>query len=142
MQVFLNGEIQNTVRTRLNLCSRQGGHLERELHKQKNRWSLCIQSIYIPPLLFWVYLGRDFKCEHKLLCLCELYKKNFYFSLYWTSQWKWEGLSDFICNMVPIKLSNRKKVQVDRNFFNYLQVSWHFSIFEVYTSFFFFFFFW
>ncbi|XP_051738739.1 transient receptor potential cation channel subfamily A member 1b isoform X1 [Ctenopharyngodon idella] len=37
MQVFLNGEIQNTVRTRLNLCSRQGGHLERELHKQKNR---------------------------------------------------------------------------------------------------------
>ncbi|KAK9953442.1 hypothetical protein ABG768_017434 [Culter alburnus] len=37
MQVFLDGEIQNTVRTRLNLCSRQGGHLERELHKQKSR---------------------------------------------------------------------------------------------------------
>uniref|UniRef100_A0A8C1Q732 Ion transport domain-containing protein n=1 Tax=Cyprinus carpio TaxID=7962 RepID=A0A8C1Q732_CYPCA len=30
-------KIQNTVRTRLNLCSRQGGPLERELHKQKNR---------------------------------------------------------------------------------------------------------
>ncbi|XP_067233966.1 transient receptor potential cation channel subfamily A member 1b isoform X2 [Chanodichthys erythropterus] len=37
MQIFLDGEIQNTVRTRLNLCSRQGGHLERELHKQKSR---------------------------------------------------------------------------------------------------------
>uniref|UniRef100_A0A8C2PVM4 Transient receptor potential cation channel, subfamily A, member 1b n=1 Tax=Cyprinus carpio TaxID=7962 RepID=A0A8C2PVM4_CYPCA len=30
-------KIQNTVRTRLKLCSRQGGPLERELHKQKNR---------------------------------------------------------------------------------------------------------
>uniref|UniRef100_A0A672KVN7 Transient receptor potential cation channel subfamily A member 1-like n=1 Tax=Sinocyclocheilus grahami TaxID=75366 RepID=A0A672KVN7_SINGR len=30
-------KIQNRVRTRLNLCSRQGGPLERELHKQKNR---------------------------------------------------------------------------------------------------------
>ncbi|XP_051970094.1 transient receptor potential cation channel subfamily A member 1-like isoform X1 [Xyrauchen texanus] len=37
MQVCIDGEIQNTVRTRLNLCSRQGGPLERELHKQKNR---------------------------------------------------------------------------------------------------------
>ncbi|KAG1953890.1 transient receptor potential cation channel subfamily A [Pimephales promelas] len=37
IQVFIDGEVQNTVRTRLNLCSRQGGHLERELHKQKNR---------------------------------------------------------------------------------------------------------
>ncbi|CAM4721838.1 unnamed protein product [Leuciscus chuanchicus] len=37
IQVLIDGEIQNTVRTRLNLCSRQGGHLERELHKQKNR---------------------------------------------------------------------------------------------------------
>uniref|UniRef100_A0A8C1SNU6 Transient receptor potential cation channel, subfamily A, member 1b n=1 Tax=Cyprinus carpio TaxID=7962 RepID=A0A8C1SNU6_CYPCA len=34
---LIDGEIQNTVRTRLNLCSRQGGPLERELHKQKNR---------------------------------------------------------------------------------------------------------
>ncbi|XP_016301543.1 transient receptor potential cation channel subfamily A member 1-like [Sinocyclocheilus anshuiensis] len=37
MQALIEGEIQNTVRTRLNLCSRQGGPLERELHKQKNR---------------------------------------------------------------------------------------------------------
>uniref|UniRef100_A0A8C1H3I3 Transient receptor potential cation channel, subfamily A, member 1b n=1 Tax=Cyprinus carpio carpio TaxID=630221 RepID=A0A8C1H3I3_CYPCA len=37
MQALIDGEIQNTVRTRLNLCSRQGGPLERELHKQKNR---------------------------------------------------------------------------------------------------------
>uniref|UniRef100_A0A672KYE3 Transient receptor potential cation channel subfamily A member 1-like n=1 Tax=Sinocyclocheilus grahami TaxID=75366 RepID=A0A672KYE3_SINGR len=37
MQVLIEGEIQNRVRTRLNLCSRQGGPLERELHKQKNR---------------------------------------------------------------------------------------------------------
>ncbi|XP_042570143.1 transient receptor potential cation channel subfamily A member 1-like [Cyprinus carpio] len=37
MQALIEGEIQNTVRTRLKLCSRQGGPLERELHKQKNR---------------------------------------------------------------------------------------------------------
>ncbi|KAF4095954.1 transient receptor potential cation channel subfamily A member 1b [Onychostoma macrolepis] len=37
MQALVDGEIQNTVRIRLNLCSRQGGPLERELHKQKNR---------------------------------------------------------------------------------------------------------
>uniref|UniRef100_A0A673H037 Transient receptor potential cation channel subfamily A member 1-like n=1 Tax=Sinocyclocheilus rhinocerous TaxID=307959 RepID=A0A673H037_9TELE len=37
MQALIEGEIQNRVRTRLNLCSRQGGPLERELHKQKNR---------------------------------------------------------------------------------------------------------
>ncbi|XP_051542893.1 transient receptor potential cation channel subfamily A member 1-like [Myxocyprinus asiaticus] len=37
MQVFIDGEIQNTVRTRFNLCSRQGGPLERELRKQKKR---------------------------------------------------------------------------------------------------------
>uniref|UniRef100_A0A672L0R5 Transient receptor potential cation channel subfamily A member 1-like n=1 Tax=Sinocyclocheilus grahami TaxID=75366 RepID=A0A672L0R5_SINGR len=36
-KVLIEGEIQNRVRTRLNLCSRQGGPLERELHKQKNR---------------------------------------------------------------------------------------------------------
>ncbi|XP_050954767.1 transient receptor potential cation channel subfamily A member 1b isoform X3 [Labeo rohita] len=37
MQALIDGEIQNTVRTRLNLCSRQAQPLERELHKQKNR---------------------------------------------------------------------------------------------------------
>uniref|UniRef100_A0A8C0YLI2 Transient receptor potential cation channel, subfamily A, member 1b n=1 Tax=Cyprinus carpio carpio TaxID=630221 RepID=A0A8C0YLI2_CYPCA len=36
-KALIEGEIQNTVRTRLKLCSRQGGPLERELHKQKNR---------------------------------------------------------------------------------------------------------
>lgn len=38
MQVLVDGEIQNTVRTRLNLKSGQGEPLERELQKQKNRW--------------------------------------------------------------------------------------------------------
>ncbi|XP_065151103.1 transient receptor potential cation channel subfamily A member 1b [Paramisgurnus dabryanus] len=37
MQALVDGEIQNTVRTRLNLHSGQRGPLERELHKQKNR---------------------------------------------------------------------------------------------------------
>ncbi|KAI7792837.1 transient receptor potential cation channel subfamily A member 1b [Triplophysa rosa] len=37
LQVLVDGEIQNTVRTRLNLKSGQGGPLERDLHKQKSR---------------------------------------------------------------------------------------------------------
>ncbi|XP_073796424.1 transient receptor potential cation channel subfamily A member 1b isoform X1 [Danio rerio] len=37
LEALVHGEIQNTVRTRLNLCSRKEGLLERELHKQKNR---------------------------------------------------------------------------------------------------------
>ncbi|XP_059390620.1 transient receptor potential cation channel subfamily A member 1-like [Carassius carassius] len=37
MQALIEGEIQNTVRTRLNLHSQQEGPLERELHKQKSR---------------------------------------------------------------------------------------------------------
>ncbi len=36
MQALVDGEIQNTVRTRLNLCSRQGETSgEKELHKQR-----------------------------------------------------------------------------------------------------------
>ncbi|KAA0704824.1 Transient receptor potential cation channel subfamily A member 1 [Triplophysa tibetana] len=37
LQVLVDGEIQNTVRTRLNLKSGHGGPMERELHKQKSR---------------------------------------------------------------------------------------------------------
>lgn len=84
MQALIDGEIQNTVRTRLNLCSRQGGPLERELHKQKNRWSLCFGFTQEHQLE--QQKGFDFKSEQKLLFQCELFRKDFYFSIYWTSQ--------------------------------------------------------
>ncbi len=83
IQALIDGEIQNTVRTRLNLCSRQGEPLERELHKQKNRWSLCFEFTQEHQLE--QHKGFDFKSKQELLFQCEDFRKYLYFSIYWTS---------------------------------------------------------